>query len=69
MQLKEWLVIYITHLKKLLPSVSSIVFLPVISSKRTTPNEYTSVLLESIPDSSYSGAKYSNVFMTLVSDD
>lgn len=33
-------------------------FLPVISSRRTTPNEYTSDLAVSFPVDAYSGAKY-----------
>lgn len=59
----------VTHLKKLCPFVSSMDFLPVISSRRTTPKEKTSALLKSIPVSSHSGAKYSNVFSTLVLED
>jgi hypothetical protein len=31
---------------------------PVMSSRRTTPNEYTSVLSFTLPYMKYSGAKY-----------
>lgn len=58
-----------THPTRLFPSRDlSVVFRPVISCNRTTPKEYTSVLVETFPHSAYSGAKYPRVPTTLVSE-
>lgn len=40
------------------PSLLSVVLIPVISSTRTTPKEYTSVLFDTLPYAAYSGAQY-----------
>lgn len=59
--------LYVTHPTRLLPpSLLSVVLIPVISCSRTTPKEYTSVLLETLPYSAYSGAKYPHVPTTSV---
>lgn len=47
-----------THSTKLLSALTG--FLPVISSRSTTPNENTSDLSVSFPLDAYSGAKYLN---------
>jgi hypothetical protein len=49
----------LTHPTRLFPpSFLSVVLIPVISSTRTTPKEYTSVLFETLPYAAYSGAQY-----------
>lgn len=40
------------------PSLLSVVLIPVISSTKTTPKEYTSVLFDTLPNAAYSGAQY-----------
>ena len=52
-------VMALTHsIRHFCPETLSVILCPEISSKRTTPNEYTSALVENFPLSKSSGASY-----------
>lgn len=56
----------LTHSTRLLcPEILSMTLCPVISSKRTTPKEYTSVLVDNFPLSINSGAMYPGFIILL----